>query len=255
MYIYARADRTKNRKEIVRKGGFLVASNYYRNEERKKERWKRGERVDFLFSFQICRTCRRTCRCPRQDRRVLRPSTIPRSPPRRLPFHRGARIPRSRVRRPCSGISRACSRSRQTTRGSRKGKSTTRKVSAASPAEVVPLIISFPSRELALRDISLLIDPPSPLLRSTYSILSLARNADPSTINLSWIILLFADPLRVEKNGNLGARISFSSYELLSLLSLSLGLRNLGGRSSRVRRPVNVHLRFNKRRKSSARSQ
>lgn len=101
----------------------------------------------------------------------------------------------------------------------------------------------------------LLIDPPSPLLRSTYSILSLARNADPSTINLSWIILLFADPLRVEKNGNLGARISFSSYELLSLLSLSLGLRNLGGRSSRVRRPVNVHLRFNKRRKSSARSQ
>lgn len=167
MYIYARADRTKNRKEIVRKGGFLVASNYYRN-ERKKERWKRGERVDFLFSFQICRTCRRTCRCPRQDRRVPRPSTIPRSPPRRLPFHRGARIPRSRVRRPCSGISRACSRSRPTTRGSRKGKSTTRKVSAASPAEVVPLIISFPSRELALRDISLLIDPPPPLLRSTY---------------------------------------------------------------------------------------
>lgn len=223
MYIYARADRTKNRKEIVRKGGFLVASNYYRN-ERKKERWKRGERVDFLFSFQICRTCRRTCRCPRQDRRVLRPSTIPRSPPRRLPFHRGARIPRSRVRRPCSGISRACSRSRPTTRGSRKGKSTTRKVSAASPAEVVPLIISFPSRELALRDISLLIDPPSPLLRSTYSILSLARNADPSTINLSWIILLFADPLRVEKNGNLGARISFSPYELLSLFPLSLSL-------------------------------
>lgn len=33
-----------------------------------------------------------------------------------------------------------------------------------------------------------------------------------STINFSWIILLFAEPLRLEKNGNLGARISLSRF-------------------------------------------
>ena len=49
MYIYARADRTKNRKEIVRKGGFLVASNYYRNEERKVEK-RRTSGFSFLVS-------------------------------------------------------------------------------------------------------------------------------------------------------------------------------------------------------------
>lgn len=64
-----------------------------------------------------------------------------------------------------------------------------------------------------------------------------------STINFSWIILLFAEPLRLEKNGNLGARILFLLGNRCYLPSLSRFTKSWSKISAHGHR-FNVHLRL-----------
>lgn len=64
-----------------------------------------------------------------------------------------------------------------------------------------------------------------------------------STINFSWIILLFAEPLRLEKNGNLGARILLLLGNRCYLPSLSRFTKSWSKISAHGHR-FNVHLRL-----------